>query len=94
MNVLVVMFRRYCLASNVAKSCTMTFQPGSLREGMSEEATALKFMGLGDSYLVRLRRRIPCLGCGVEITAGSMMPHRRRMQGTDPVINWSQLPVS
>ena len=28
MNVLVGLFRRYSLATNVAKSCTMTYQPG------------------------------------------------------------------
>ena len=33
MNVLVGLFRRYGLASNVAKSRTMIFQPGALRAG-------------------------------------------------------------
>ena len=35
MNVLVVLFRRYGLAANVAKSHTMTCQPGALRTGIS-----------------------------------------------------------
>ena len=35
-NVLVGLFRRYGLASNVAKSCTMKCQPGTLRVGVSE----------------------------------------------------------
>ena len=51
---LVVLFRRYGLASNVTKSCTMTCQPGALRVGVSAEATALKCTGVGYSYLVRL----------------------------------------
>ena len=38
MNILVGLFRRYGLAANVAKSRTMTCQPGSLRAGMSKEA--------------------------------------------------------
>ena len=50
MNVLVGLFRRYVLVENVAKSCTMTYQPGALRAGVSEEAMALKFMGVGDLY--------------------------------------------
>ena len=55
---------------------------------------ALKCTGMGDSYQVRLRRRIPCSECGDDITTGSMMAHHRRMHGTDPVIDWSRLPGS
>ena len=94
MNVLVGLFRKYGLAANVANSCTMTFQPGLLRSGMSEEVKALKCTGVRDSYRVRLRRSIPCPECGFEITAGSMTAHRRRMHGTELEIDWSQLPVS
>ena len=54
MNVLVGIFRRYGLAANIAKSCTTTCQPGALQARMSEEAMALKCMGVGDSYSVRL----------------------------------------
>ena len=54
MNVLVVLFRRYGLADNVSKSQTMTYQPGALRTGMSEDAIPLKYMGVGDLYRVRL----------------------------------------
>ena len=43
---------------------------------MSEEAKVLKCMGVGDSYWVRLRRRIPCLECVFDLTAGSIMDHR------------------
>ena len=42
MNVLVGLFRRYGLAVNVAKSRTITCQPGALRVGVLEEAIALK----------------------------------------------------
>ena len=48
MNVLVGLFRRYGLASNVAKSRTISCQTGALRTGMSEEAMALKCTGVGD----------------------------------------------
>ena len=44
-NVMVGLFQRYGLAANVAKSCTMTYQPGALRLGMSTEANALKCLG-------------------------------------------------
>ena len=48
MNVLVGLFWRYGLASNVTKSCMMTFQTGELRLGMSEESKALKCTEVGD----------------------------------------------
>ena len=54
MNVLVILFQRYGLAANVAKSCLMTYQPGALRSGMFTEAKALKCTGVGDSYHMRL----------------------------------------
>ena len=93
-NVLVGLFRSYGLVANIAKSCTIICQPNALWTGMSEEAMALKCTGVGYSYRVRLRRRILCPECGVELTAGSMTEHCRRMHGTEPTIDWSQLPVS
>ena len=93
MNVLVCLFRRYGLASNVAKSRTMTCQPGALRAGILEEAMALKRTGVGDLYRVRLRRWIPFPECRVDITTGSIMAHRRHMHSTELAINWSWLTV-
>ena len=61
MNILFGLFRRYGLASNIAKSRTITCQPGALWEGMSEEVMALKCTGVGYSYRMILGRRIPCL---------------------------------
>ena len=89
MNVLIRLFRRYSLAANVKKSRTMTFQPGELWAGMSEDAMALKCTGVGDLYRVRLRRRISCLEYEVELTMGSMKAHHRPMHMTDPKIYWS-----
>ena len=53
-NVLVGIFCRYGLAANAVKYCSMTFQPGALRSGMSAETKDLKCTGVGDSYRVRL----------------------------------------
>ena len=47
MNVLVVLFRRYGLATNVANSCIITCHTEALWAGMSEEAMALKCTGGG-----------------------------------------------
>ena len=79
MNVLVGLFRRYGLAANIAKSRTMTQQSGALRSGISEDAMALKCTEVGDLYRARLRRWIPCLECGVELTVGSMIAHCHSM---------------
>ena len=92
-NVPVGLFRRYGLVANVSKLRTMTCHPGALRAGMLEEAMALNCAGMGDLYRVRLRRQIPCPECGVELTAGSMMSHRRRMHRTENAIDWSWFPV-
>ena len=54
MNFLVGLFRRYGLASNVAKSCKMTCQTDAIQAGLSEEDMALKCMGMEDLYQVRL----------------------------------------
>ena len=58
--------------------------------GMSEEDMALKCTKVGDSYRVRLLRRIPCPECGVDLTVGSMMAHHRRIYVTEPATNWIQ----
>ena len=84
MNVLVGLFWRYGLADNITKSLSMTCQPGALRLGMSAEAKALKFTGVGESYRMSLRQRIHFPDGVVEITAGSMMVHHRRMHGMEP----------
>ena len=92
-NVLVCLFRQYGLAANVTKSRTMTCQPRALRLGMSAEAKALECTEVVDSYRVRLRRRIPCPGCGIELDAGSMTEHRCHMHRTEPTIYLNRLPV-
>ena len=43
-NVLVGIFRRYGLSSNIAKSCTMACQIGALWTGVLEEAMELKLL--------------------------------------------------
>ena len=53
----------------------------------------MKCTGVEYSYLVRLRRRIPCLECGVDLTTGSTTAHRRSMHRTEPAINWIRLLV-
>ena len=54
LNVLFGLFRRYGLAANAVKPCTMTYQPGALRSEISEEAMDLKCKGVEDLYQLRL----------------------------------------
>ena len=49
---------------------------------------------MGVSYREQLRRRIPCLECGVEVTDGSMMAHWIRIYGTETEIYWNWLMFS
>ena len=90
-NIIIGQFRHIGLMANLAKSKTMMCQLGKIQLGMSEEAVGLKSMSKGDKYLERLRIWMPCQGCGVELTKGSMTAYRRRLHRTDPVIYWDRL---
>ena len=94
MNVLVGLFRWYGLADNVAKSRTMTCPTGALRLGIYAEDKDLKCTGVGDSYRLRIRQRVSCPECGVEVTAGPITGNHRRIHGTEPEIYWNRLLVS
>ena len=87
------LFRRNILKANVTKYNAMTFQPGTLRYGMLEEAVGLWCIGRGATYRERLIMWIPFPDFGVELTAGSMTGHRRRIHDTEIEINWNRLPV-
>ena len=70
MSVLVSPFLWYGIAANVSNSRLMTCKTGAFRLGISVDTGDINCMGLGDSYHMRLRQRIPCLECGVELSAG------------------------
>ena len=79
--------------ANVEKSKTVTFQPGEIHTGMSEEVLSWMIKGEGATYREHLQRRIPCPDWGVELTARSITAHRRLLHGSDPEIYWDILPV-
>ena len=79
--------------ANVSKYKTTTFQPGAIHTGIPEEAFRRRIKGKGGTYQEHMRRRIPCPDCGVELAARSMTAHHRRLHGTEPEIEWDQLPV-
>ena len=64
-NVIIEIFRRFGLMSNVAKSKTMTFQPGSICTGVSEEAFSQRSTREGATYKKHLQQSILCPDCGV-----------------------------
>ena len=94
LNVLIGLFCRYGLVTNVAKSKARKCQTGTLLSRILEEAVGRKCIDRGETYRKRPRIRIPWPECRVEITVGSMAAHRRRMHSTEPYIDWNRLPVS
>ena len=88
------LFRRISLGCNVSKSDTMTFHPGEIRSGMSQEAFIQIRTWEVATHREHLRRRVMCLDCGVEMKNGSLTSHRRHLHGNNQEINWYRLPVS
>ena len=76
LNVIISLFRRFGLLSNVEKSKATTCQPGALRYWMSEEAVGKMCTIRGATYQELLIWLIPCPDCGVELTAVLMTVHR------------------
>ena len=73
LNVLIGLFRRVRLMTNVANSSTMICQTELIHTGMSEEYFNWRSTGYGYSYQEILRNHIPCPDCRLELTDGSMM---------------------
>ena len=90
---LIGLFRRISLEDNITKSKKMIFQPGDIWSGMSADAFTRRRTGEGKNYHDHLRRQIPFPECGVEMTAGSLTDHHRRMHGTKPEIDQERLLV-
>ena len=72
----------YGLGENIAKSKSITYQPGTIQSGMSEEAVGQWCTGRGATYHDQMRRQKK-----VELNVGLMIAHRRRMHGTYPEID-------
>ena len=84
LNVIIGLFQRYGLVANVTKYKAMTCQPGTLWSGMLEKAVGWWCTGSGSMYQKQPITRIPCLNCGVELTAVSITVHMCWMHGTEP----------
>ena len=72
----------------------MTFQLGVMQLGMLGEAVGRKSMGRGATNQEWLQCCLRFPDHGVELAAGSMTDHLRRLHGTDQAINWEHLLVS
>ena len=92
-NVLIRLFCMIGLMINVEKSKTMAYQPGAIFTGVSEESFSRSITGKRSTYWERLQRRIQCLDCSAEFTAGYMKDHHTLLHGNYPEIDWDQLPV-
>ena len=69
--------------TNVPKYKAIMCHPGAIRYGVSEESVGQRIMGRVMKYKERLRRRMSCPGCRVELTTGSMTAHQSLMHRTD-----------
>ena len=72
------------MADNITKLKTMVFRPGAIILGMSEEAFGRHSTGEVATYRGQLRRKAPFPDCEVEMTAGYITYHRRRLNETEP----------
>ena len=87
-NVLMGIFRRVILMDNVVKSKTITCHIETICTWMSEEFFSLRSIGEGHTHQEHLKRSIPCPDYGVELTAGSITDHHRRLHGSETAIDW------
>ena len=76
LNLLIGLLFGFGLRSNVTNSMTMTFQTGRVSTWTSYESFNRRIIGDGATYWERLRLRIPCPDCRVDLTYGSMMAHQ------------------
>ena len=74
MDVLVKLFDRVGLRTNVQKTKAVTFVPGKIRTRLSTEAYTRSQVGL-QSRADWERRRVECDRCGVELSAASLRGH-------------------
>ena len=58
-NALIRLFQRFVVMNNIAKSNTMTCQPGTIQTGTSKEAFSRMITEKAATYLKRLLRHIP-----------------------------------
>ena len=79
LNALVGMFQQIDLATNFAKSKTMTCYPGSIISWMSQELLVHNSTGQGYTYQEHLMRRLLCQDCEEDMTAGSLIAHCQRL---------------
>ena len=87
LSILIGMFWRIRLASNVAKSKITMCQLGAIGPGMSEEIFYRSSTGEGETKPERMRRKMPCPDHGVEMKTISMKSHSKKLHGTDPDID-------
>ena len=91
LNVLIGLFCMVSLMSNISKFNTMTFQPGAICTGMSEEDFSWWVIVYGAIYQEHLQRHIPCPEFRVELVSISVTAHCRWFHGTYPAIECYRL---
>ena len=80
-DVLVGLFERVGLKTNVLKTKSMACTPGYISSQISAYAYKHKMGEGGDSYRERKKRRVVCPECGKNLAAGSLCAHMLKQHG-------------
>ena len=72
----------------------MTYHPGAIFIGISEEVFVWRSTVERGMYRERLWCCIPFLYCRVALTVRSMTAYHRQFYGKYPLIEWYRIPVS
>ena len=83
LDLLVGLFRRIGLETNVGKTATMTCYPGRVPNEWSHHAYKRRLTGDGDSSKDRKRQRVECPECQKSLAKSSLKQHLRKQHGID-----------
>ena len=94
--VLVGLFRRVGLVTNVAKTKAMTTFPQAFVIEQSARACKRRVTGDGPSFREFQRQKVSCPTCGKPLARGSLQTHLRRVHGEelDPWLNELEPPAT
>lgn len=80
-SLMIRLFERIRLKTNLGKTKSMTCVPGYIRGQMSSPAYRRSRGGEGESYKERKRRAVTCPQCDKNLKAGSLARHLQQVHG-------------
>ena len=88
-NVLVSLFERVVLRTNVGKTVSMVRRQYQAAGTQLEAAYGRKMTGEGPTYRERQKEQVECGECGKEMVVGSLASHRMTQHGQAKEERWS-----